>query len=87
MGKKEERSEKVVVQHILPSGTSLGLCLVRAAKGEKKKKSWENQENLGGCATAALTDKSVAALQKNSKPVQPQSRLRLLPAEVDLGIL
>lgn len=85
MGKKEERSEKVVVQHILPSGTSLGLCLVRAAK--EKKKSRENQENLGGCATAALTDKSVAALQKNSKPVQPQSRLRLLPAEVDLGIL
>lgn len=54
---------------------------------KKKKKSRENQENLGGCATAALTDKSVAALQKNSKPVQPQSRLRLLPAEVDLGIL
>lgn len=52
-----------------------------------KKKSQENQENLGGCATAALTDKSVAALQKNSKPVQPRSRLRLLPAEVDLGIL
>lgn len=86
MGKKEERSEKVVVQHILPCGTSLGLCLVRAAK-EEKKKSRENQENLGGCATAALTDKSVAALQKNSKPVQPRSRLRLLPAEVDLGIL
>lgn len=84
MGKKEKRFEKVVVQHILPSGTSLGLCLVRAVKG---KKSQENQEYLGGCATAALTDKSVAALQKNSKPVQPQSRLRLLPAEVDLGIL
>lgn len=84
MGKKEKRFEKVVVQHILPSGTSLGLCLVRAAK---EKKSRENQENLGGCATAALTDKNVAALQKNSKPVQPQSRLRLLPAEVDLGIL